>query len=216
MHSPPPSRTPFYVLVVVVVAAGVAAFVGVGNHRGDSVLVVGDSLTAQSSDEIRLTLQAEGWKPTIEGHSGSSIVGGRAGVDWPKRVAQLVIPKAPDVAIVELGTNDHAESASSLASGVDAVMGPLRHVRRVVWLNAQAEALGGADAKVVNEVLREATVRWPNLEILDMSGHFRGHDEWHVSDGVHFNDSGKGELARFVRAALDAPPSRVGALSPAV
>lgn len=195
---------------------GVAAFAGIGDHKGDSVLVIGDSLTAQSSDEIRLTLQADGWNPTVEGHSASSVVGARAGVAWPTRVAELVKPHAPDVAIVELGTNDGGESSASLGAGIDAVMGPLRHVRRVIWLNAQVAVFSGAEARVVNEALREATVRWPNVEILDMSSHFAGHDEWHSPDGVHFNDSGKGELAKFMRSALDSPPSRVGILSSAV
>jgi hypothetical protein len=40
-----------------------------------------------------------------------------------------------------------------------------------------------------------------------MGRHFLGHPEWHTGDGVHFNEAGSTELATFMRAAIDAPPS---------
>ena len=71
-----------------------------------------------------------------------------------------------------------------------------------------------AAALDVNAQLLQATVRWSNLEVLDMAAHFAAHPEWLSDDQVHLSDPGKVEFARLVVRALDAPPSRVGALSP--
>lgn len=57
-----------------------------------------------------------------------------------------------------------------------------------------------------NRLLREATDRWSNLSILDWHGYSIGHPEWFSSDGIHLRPSGSVELARFIKAALDARP----------
>ena len=75
----------------------------------------------------------------------------------------------------------------------------------MVWLTAQTDVEVTTDPAAVNEALRKATVRWPNLQILDMASHFAGHPEWHTGDGVHFNDAGSTELATLLRRAIDAP-----------
>ncbi len=206
-------RSRWLVLAAVVAAAAVLAFAGLGDHRGERVLFVGDSITEQSENELAFGLRAAGWEPTVEGHAGSGVVGARAGVDWSQRLSDLVQVVQPDVAVVELGTNDKDASAEDVARGIDAIMEPLRGVRRVLWANVQRGFLTAITALVVNEQLLQATVRWPNLEVLDMGSHFGDHPEWLI-DGLHLNDAGKAEFGVLVIRALDRPPSRVGGLSP--
>jgi lysophospholipase L1-like esterase len=205
-------------LLVPTALIGVAALVsavGVGDHGGQTVVVVGDSLTAQAETQIAFVLTADGWSPIVEGRSGSSITNRNAVFDWSARINELAALH-PAVVVIELGTNDCGNCGEDLDAAIDQLLGPLRHVERVVWLTAQTEVEVTTDLAGVNEALRKATVRWPNLEILDMARHFAGHPEWHTGDGVHFNDAGSQELATLIREGIDAPASRVGVLSAAV
>jgi lysophospholipase L1-like esterase len=190
---------------VLIAVAGLVSAVGVGDHRGQEVVVAGDSLTAQADQQIGLMLTAAGWRPVVVGVSGSSITNRDAVFDWPTRISELAALK-PSVVVIELGTNDCANCGEDLDGGIDGLLAPLRHVRRVVWLTAQTDVEFTRDPEGVNEALRKATVRWPNLEILDMGSHFVGHPEWHTGDGVHLNDVGSNELADLIRDAVDAPP----------
>ena len=206
-------RARVLVLVGLVAVSALVAFGGLGGHPGQRVLFIGDSITAFSENELEFGLRAAGWDATVEGHSGAALIQNRFIIDWHQRLEELVPQVDPDVAVVELGTNDAHTSASEIARGIDEVMAPLATVPRVVWANVKTGFLTEEVARVVNEELRQATVRWPNLEVLDMAAHFHDHPEW-ISDGVHLNDPGKAELGRLVIRALAAPPSRVGALSP--
>lgn len=206
-------RARVLVLVGVIVVAAIVAFSGLGDHRGQKVLFVGDSITQESENELAFVLRAAGWDPVVEGHSGSALIQNRFILDWRQRLDELVPQLDPDVVVVELGTNDRDIGASDIAKGIDAVMEPISKVPRVMWANVKRGFLTEPVAAVVNEELRKATVRWPNLEVLDMGAHYAPHPEW-VRDGIHLNDAGKAEFVRLVIRALAAPASRVGALSP--
>lgn len=201
--------------VALIGLAGVVAAVGPGSHNGESVVVAGDSLTAQSDTQINFVLTADGWRPVVQGVSGSSMGNRNAVFDWTTRINELAALH-PSVVVIELGTNDCGNCGEDLDAAIDSLLRPLRQVRRVVWLTAQTDVEFMSDLGRVNDALRKATVRWPNLEVLDMGRHFAGHPELHTGDGVHFNEAGSSELATLIRDAIDAPPSRVGALSPVV
>lgn len=207
-------RTRVLVLVGLVVVAAIVGFGGLGDHAGQRVLCIGDSITYQSQDQVRFALGAAGWDPTIDGRSGAAIVQNRFIVDWHQDLERLVPEIDPDIVVVELGTNDDHSGGAEVARGIDAVMEPLRKVPRVVWANVKTGFRTEAAALDVNEQLLRASVRWPNLEVLDMAAHFADHPEWVSDDGVHLSDAGKVEFARLVVRALASPPSRVGALSP--
>ena len=199
-----------------VAIAGVVSAVGFGSHAGQTVVVVGDSLTAQSEAPIGLVLTADRWRPIVDGRSGSSITNRNSIVDWPTRITELASTH-PSVVVIELGTNDCANCGDDLDGGIDRILAPLRHTRRVVWLTVQDTAVErSSDPEGVNEALRRATVRWPNLELLDMKGHFDGHPEWHIADLLHFNAAGSKELADLIRDAIDEPPSPNRTLTPVV
>jgi len=197
---------PLLVPAALIGLAGVVAAVGVGSHGDQKVVVAGDSLTAQADAPINLVVAADGWQPIVQGVSGSSITNRNAVFDWSTRINELAALH-PAVVVIELGTNDCGNCGDDLDAAIDGLLGPLRHVRRVVWLTAQTDIEVTRDPGRVNDALRKATVRWPNLEILDMGRHFLGHPEWHTGDGVHFNEAGSTELATFMRAAIDSPPS---------
>jgi hypothetical protein len=185
--------------------AGLISVVGVGNHGGRTVVVVGDSLTAQSETQIGYVLTADGWRPVVDGRSGSSITNRNVVFDWPSRMNELAAAH-PAVVVIELGTNDCGNCGDDIDAGIDRILAPLHDVRRVIWLTAQ-DVEFSLDPEGVNEALREATVHWPNLEILDMGSHFAGHPEWHMGDGVHFNELGSTELAVLIRDAVRGAPS---------
>jgi lysophospholipase L1-like esterase len=198
-----------------IAVAGLVSVVGVGTHRDQTAVVAGDSLTAQSESQIRLVLTADGWKPIVDGVSGSSITNRDAVFDWRTRISEIAALH-PAVVVIELGTNDCANCGEDLDAGIDGLLAPLRHVGRVVWLTAQTDVEFTRDPQGLNEALRKATVRWPNLEVLDMGRHFAGHPEWHVADGVHLNGAGSTELANLMRGAVDAPMSPDRVLTPVV
>jgi lysophospholipase L1-like esterase len=204
-----------FVPAALIGTAGVVSSIGLGGHGGQSVVVAGDSLTAAADKQIGLVLTADGWRPLVDGRSGSSITNRNAVFDWSARINTFVAVH-PAVVVIELGTNDCGNCGDDLDAAIDRLLTPLRHVARVIWLTAQTDVDVTTDPGRVNEALRKATVRWPNLEILDMAHHFAGHPEWHTGDGVHFNEAGSTELATFLRQGIDAPASLVGILSAAV
>ncbi|MFL6241946.1 MAG: hypothetical protein ACJ73V_02835, partial [Acidimicrobiia bacterium] len=69
--------------------AGVVSSIGLGGHGGQSVVVAGDSLTAVADKQIGLVLTADGWRPFVDGRSGSSITDRNAVFDWPARINTL-------------------------------------------------------------------------------------------------------------------------------
>jgi lysophospholipase L1-like esterase len=192
--------------IALVGVAGVLSAMGIGD-RGQTVVVVGDSLTAQSESQIGLVLTAADWRPVVEGRSGSSIMNRNDVFDWPTRINELAALH-PAVVVIELGTNDCGNCGDDLDAGIDRILEPLRHVGRVIWLTAQTADFT-KDPGAVNDALRKATGRWSNLELLDMGGHFADHPEWHTDDAVHLNDRGKKELADLIRDALATPLSDV-------
>jgi hypothetical protein len=166
------------------------------------VLVVGDSLTEISTDEVRQALAAAGWRAVVDGRGGLSIGLWRPFVGGDTRFTR------PDVAVVELGTNDCDVSCRPLAPDIDAIVKKLldEGVHAIVWLNVQEDSPYPMHPKFVNQEIERAAVRWPQVSIVDLSRAFRGHPEWHTEDGIHFNEAGRLVYAQLILQALDAFP----------
>lgn len=108
------------------------------------------------------------------------------------------------------------DDSPSLADDIDAIMAEAtaQGVGEVLWLTYRESPTyflpdGAQGAPIYvdhNQRLREATTRWPNLSVLDWHGYSIGHPEWFASDGIHVRPAGSVELARFIKAALDARP----------
>jgi lysophospholipase L1-like esterase len=167
-----------------------------------SVLVVGDSILAQSADLIETRLADAGWIPVVDARSGSSI-SGEVVIDegWAARIADLVEVADPDVVVVELGTNGCGK-CPSLAEGIDSVMAELSDVDFVYWLNVREDAPMPLRPRALNQALDDAQSRWRNLSVLDMHTRFDGRSEWIGEDEVHLSPEGIVEFADFVVDAL--------------
>jgi hypothetical protein len=122
-------------------------------------------------------------------------------VDWPERLSQLTATNPPEVAVIELGTNDCLSADPGLGRAVDGLMKPLGSVRQVIWLNPPTVRCPRLD-----RALDAAAGRYENLAVLDAAEHFEGHPEWIAADGIHLSAAGRRELARFVTDSTYLPP----------
>lgn len=182
---------------VAVFALVLAALVGCsakGPVAGYDVLVVGDSLMAQSADLVTEELRADGWAPFVAAEGGAGIV------DWFDDLGPLAEQVRPDIAVVELGTND---CCRDLGPFIDtAVKGLLdAGVEAIVWLDTQ-EVGFRPDAARVNRALEAADERWEELYVVSMNDRLASTAEYHTEDGLHLSPEGTRELARFVREEL--------------
>jgi hypothetical protein len=188
-------------VLVVLVVCGIAggSTLPVSDRR---VLVVGDSLTEISKNEVRASLAAAGWRAVVDGRGGLSI-----GL-WRPFVGADTRFTSPHVAVVELGTNDCDQTCRPLSPDIDAIVTKLldEGVHAILWMNVQEDSPYPRHPRFVNQELERAAVRWPQLSIVDLSSAFAGHPEWHTEDGIHFNEPGRLIYAQLILQALDAFP----------
>jgi lysophospholipase L1-like esterase len=186
------------VLVVMVRSSGPAP---PGN-----LLVVGDSLSAQSSTQIKRALQQDGWTVTVVAEPGAGITGGgRRHLDWSTVVHQKIALLHPELVYVELGTNGCGPGCTTVGHEIDALMTEMRQVPTVLWLDVRTNVpLPHADPPRINNEIEAATLRWPNLTRLDFDTWGSTDPHLLVGDGVHFNSSGQLVMADQVRKAIRA------------
>ena len=102
--------------------------------------------------------------------------------------------KLGQVVVIGVGYND---TPSGFAPGIDRVMRALvdAGVDRVVWITLRERRPSWAD---VNDQIREARKRWPQLVVGDWELESRNHDDW-FADGIHMNWDGGEAFTRFLR-----------------
>ncbi len=199
-RSDPSSRPAVWIGVaalVVLVVLGVAT-PGKAPVTTGRVLVVGDSLTNGSNGEIRSALEAAGWEAVVDGRGGWSI--GR----WRAPLVELASFAKPDVAVVALGTNNCDRTCIRLGPEIDGIIETLLDagVESIFWVNVQESAPYPADPAQVNREIERAAVKWPEVQIIDLDADFAGHPEWHLDDGIHFNQAGAQEFAALLVRSL--------------
>jgi lysophospholipase L1-like esterase len=194
-------------IVGVVALITLTAAAGGGQHvSGPRVLVIGDSILNFSQTDVSNSLDAAGWQALVDGRSGSTME------EWDTLVGPDAALARPDVAVVELGTNDCDKTCSDLGSAIDSIVEQLiaNGAGTVLWLNVQtmrSPAIPGAPlyplhAEYVNYALEQAAVRWPEMQIVDFNSLFGQHPEWHIADGFHPNALGEQALAFLITAEL--------------
>ena len=47
----------------------------------------------------------------------------------------------------------------------------------------------------MNHEIERAAAKWPEVRIVDLDAAFAGHPEWHLDDGIHFNQAGAQQFA---------------------
>lgn len=163
---------------------------------GNRLLVVGDSLTALTRNNVLSVLREAGWDTTIDAESGTSIE------DWAPRLPDIVSFTHPDIVVIELGTNDcDVKGCPDLAPIIDGVMRTLADIKNVLWVNVQDDTFYPKHADYVNFAIEAADARWPNMFPVDLASRFDGHPEWRA-DGLHFNTTGAFQYATLLVEAL--------------
>ena len=178
---------------------------GDGPSPPGNLLVIGDSLTAQSSGQIKRVLNADGWSVTVVAEPGSGVSGGgQRDVDWSKIIHERVQKLDPEVVYIELGTNGCGPHCTTMPREIDALMHEVADVPVVLWLNVRTNVpLPNVNPPKFNQELASAALRYPNIKTLDF-------DKWGaqtpllVGDAVHFNINGQVVMADQVRKAIRA------------
>lgn len=167
-----------------------------------TVVLVGDSILVGAASEVTTALKREGWTVHIDAVGGTAIMGTPPIVRWPQRLDALVRERRPDVVVIELGTNDCG--CPRTADGIDALMGRLRSVDRVYWVNVREGAPTPEDPVAMNDAIDNAQDRWSNLHIIDMNQRFDDRSDWVEDDRIHPNERGNKELADLIADSLPA------------
>ena len=103
-------------------------------------------------------------------------------------------PALGQVAVIDVGYND---APNGFDAGIDRVMDTLvdAGVDQVVWLTLRERRSSWAE---INDEIRDARKRWPQLAVGDWELESRDHDDW-FADGIHMNWDGGEAFARFLR-----------------
>lgn len=166
--------------------------------EGSKVVLVGDSILHQSTDEVRFVLTQAGLQPIVHGVPGAAVEGAPL-VNWHDVVAQLVAANDPEAVVVELGTNG-CGFCPSMREAIDAVMEAAKDVPHVLWIDARSDGPVPDDPDAVNEAIRDAADRWDNLTVVDFD-ELVGDDDI-AYDRVHLSDNGQVHFAESLAAVL--------------
>ncbi len=186
----------------VLVAALAAATAGAASSP--QILLIGDSVAtgmswhadaiAAMQDDLSVDWQVEICRTT-------------AGISCPfdgERPSTLVelvqsMQSVPPVVVVVTGYNDEADT---FPQSIDEAMSALvaAGAQHVLWLTLRAAR---APYPTLNEMLEQATARWPQLELVDWNKAAEaGGSDWFQNDGVHLLDPGGLAMAHLVHAAV--------------
>jgi hypothetical protein len=175
-----------------------------------SVVMVGDSITHQSRDELHVRLDERGISPTIE-----AIPRATAGL-MLERARQVGMPRADQV-IINVGTNDVVKGLSLDGTLTDIVslieMFPEARCTHLVTINGHMVSLTDhrltARTRTLNRALHYLAQELPDVHVIDWAGLLaEGTDvplaeRLLAADSVHTNAVGRAALADIYVDALD-------------
>ena len=178
------------------------------------VLILGDSITVEASDEIVAAFNGVGadayrYLPAIAAHGGQGLtfVGDEVPADrvdafWSAHMRSL-IEQAPGTIVVELGVNDCArlQGVGWYGQRIDNLMAQVPAETTVRWVTIADPRRRVCDTSL-NSALLAATYRWANLKLLPWARLANSHPEW-FSDGVHHTVEGQRAFAAFLKSQLD-------------
>ncbi len=193
---------------------GDSAAVDVGGDGGGlriatdatSVVMIGDSITQGSTDEIKYTLAAGGFTDvTVDGVTSRRIEAGGRGSPESGLAAisrQLADGADPDVWVIALGTNDIGKYTGSEEYGalVALVIDALPDDRPLVWVDSyRVDYLD--DSVLFNEALRAQLGGRDGTVVVDWFDAV-GQDDSILRDGVHPDRDGEALFAAMVAEGL--------------
>jgi hypothetical protein len=108
--------------------------------------------------------------------------------------------------VMATGYNDwHA----AMPGMIDQIMAAARRrgVEQVYWMTLSTRGQGDYQKyrdnyTRINQHLRDAAARMPDLEVLDWNQYSAGRSGWFGPDGIHLTTTGGGEFARFINSSL--------------
>lgn len=180
------------VLILGAVMAGLGATValplGGDGEPAPTVVIVGDSLVFQSTDELALRMQDD-FDHSLRGTPASTIC------DRKDDIADAV-RRDPDALVIALGTNDVALGwdGEDFACLTDVVLNDTAEVD-TIWV---VPAYGA-------EQIRESLDHWadqtPRLTVAGWDEVTQVPD-WYEPDGIHHNTEGQAQYAAFITNAV--------------
>ncbi len=101
--------------------------------------------------------------------------------------------------VVAVGYNDYEQT---FAESVETVLQALENAgaAHVLWLTLRAERQSYLN---MNDVIRAAATRHPELTAVDWNLYSRSHPEWFQPDGLHLTDVGAIAMATLLHRSLD-------------
>jgi hypothetical protein len=194
----------FKALVVAAVAALCVAGSASSEAAQPRIMIIGDSVaTGMLWHPSAIAVMQRGldvdWEVAVCRtliDPGCPFEGGR-----PPSVLDLVhsLGTVPPLVVVEVGYNDEL---STFDEALDESMTALlaAGAKQVLWLTLH-EARGPFPQ--LNELLRNATARWPQLELVDWNSAAQGHDaDWFQNDFLHLKEPGGIAMAHLVHGAV--------------
>lgn len=169
--------------------------------EGRRVLVIGDSLTRESRQDLVRGMRAHGWTPTIRCWGGKRLDWGLAQLKRAKALGQL-----PEIVVLGLGTNDmrwidRSRTRSRLEQFVKAV-GPKRQLIIVGTYANGADRFTRAKERWFNDLAERVAVQHPHVHALGW-GSFARANGVKFRDGLHYTRAGERTYANFIVEGLD-------------
>jgi Putative Ig domain len=198
-------RRALTLVVVAVVALGASAAPASSvTAKPTRVTVIGDSIAASlalESDARRIL--ARGIDLDLQATPCRRLVGESCpyeGVRPPSLVTLLPSLELGSTVVVAVGYNDFE---STFATTIETALAALAHahVESVFWLTLRAERQSYLH---MNDLLREAADRHPELTLVDWNLYSRSHPEWFQPDGLHLQYAGAVAMATLIQKALAA------------
>jgi lysophospholipase L1-like esterase len=176
------------------------------------VAMLGDSNSYLAIPELEASFADVGIRSTIRGISGSGLKD--LETDWAPAAAQIRA-SPPTVVVVALGTNDAGEPqhVAAFRQELEQLLAELGDVP-VVWVtHTEGGVRHSPDAeRAVNDEIRAAPHRHPNVTVLDLQPRIDADDELLDDDGLHFSPAGAEWYAdRIAEAAAARAEAAAGA-----
>ena len=189
-------------LLVAAVLATTAGQAGSSTAASERVTFIGDSIaTAIAYNEPSKKLLATGIDLDLQLAVCRRLVGESCPYEGARPLSLVdllpTIKLAPTV-VVEVGYNDFE---APFADSVETSLQALRKAgaQRVLWLTLRADRTSYLS---MNDVIRAAATRHPELTVIDWNLFSRSHPDWFQDDGLHLDNVGALMMATLIHRSL--------------
>ncbi|MDY7100355.1 MAG: SGNH/GDSL hydrolase family protein [Actinomycetota bacterium] len=174
-----------------------------GQQRSPRVALVGDSLLDGAAADVRRELTADGWSVTVDAVVGRGLLNRVPGDDALDVLRDLDDRhEAPDVLVVELGTND-----LTFPAGYEPLVAEVMDhsaAACIVWVSTQGDWVGRSERLVeLNEALRRQAAGRPWVAIADWEPVIGERPSLHAADGLHLTPRGYRRFADLIADTVD-------------